>query len=220
MDQTSIVLDDVKVEFDLEAIGRKMRTRSSARAETLLRDLSREAEPIAKPRAAAKLCAVTVVSDTRLQLDGQAFDSPLLIENMGELGRAFPYLATEGDELAEWGRSFSGMERLFANAIQNAAMKQTEALLEKKLRDQFGITQLSAMNPGSLMVWPITQQTPLFELLAPLPEKLGITLLPTFMMKPEQTVSGIFFQTDKKFFSCQLCPRDDCPNRKAPRTAA
>jgi hypothetical protein len=217
MDQTLLVIDPAPVAFDLEAVSQKLRARSTGKSRDILERLAGEARPLARPRAGARLSGLTVLSDDRVRMDDDAvFTSPLLSQHLGGLGRAFPYLATEGRELAEWGGSFSGLERVFANALQHAALKQAEALLEKTLLEKFGLPQVSAMNPGSLPDWPITQQAPLFKALGPLPEKLGVTLLPTFMMKPEHTVSGVFFQTDTKFFNCQLCPRPDCPSRKAP----
>ena len=35
-------------------------------------------------------------------------------------------------------------------------------------------------------------------------------------MVPTKSVSGILFPAEETFASCQLCPRDDCPNRRAP----
>ena len=95
-------------------------------------------------------------------------------------------------------------------------VQQAENLLERTLLERYGIAQVSAMNPGSLKVWSLEEQVPLFELLAPLPEKLGVTLLPSLMMRPEYSVSGVFFQTDSKFYNCQLCPKKECPNRRTP----
>jgi hypothetical protein len=34
-------------------------------------------------------------------------------------------------------------------------------------------------------------------------------------MLPRKSVSGIFFPAESTFFSCRLCPRDRCDNRKA-----
>lgn len=218
---TVIIIDNFQVTFDFEALERRLRVKNDD-SRARLRRLADEALGLGKPRAAAKLGAVEVVSENQLKVDDTLFTSSLLIEKMGQLGRVFPYFATEGPELAEWGHSFpsTSLERFYANTLQNAAMKQAEARLEKTVTEKFGIRQVSAMNPGSLVAWPIMQQAPLFELLAPLPEQLGVTLLPTFMMQPEHSVSGIYFQSDTKFFNCQLCPRDNCPNRKAPRKDA
>lgn len=217
-----IFIDDVQVIFDLEAVGQKLnlRARSSAKMEKILRDMAEEAQAIARPRAAAKLSRLSPgEEEDEVRLDGVLLTSSLLKEKLADLGRAFPHLATEGTELADWGRAHEGMERILANALQNSAMAMARQRLEEAILEKYGLEQLSAMNPGSLLAWPITEQEPLFELLVPLPEQLGITLLPTFMMRPEQTVSGIYFQTDSKFHNCQLCPRDDCPSRQAPYAA-
>lgn len=217
-----IIIDDVQVAFDLKALGHKLkvRSRSAAKMDKLLTDMADKAQAIARPRAAAKLSALTQgEEEDQVRLGQTLLTSPLLKEKLSGLGRAFPYLATEGEELAGWGRSYEGMERILANALQNAAMAMARQRLEEAILEKYGLEQISAMNPGSLRVWPITEQEPLFQLLAPLPEQLGVTLLPTFMMKPEQTVSGIFFQTDTKFHNCHLCPQKDCPGRQAPYAA-
>lgn len=217
MAQKEFVINDVRVEYDMEAVAQKLRLRSSA-AKPLerLKKLADEAAAIARPRAAFRLCAMKFGEGDTVMVDEAVFKSPLLRQNFEGLDRVFPFLATEGTELSAWARAFSDLDRILANALQYEAMNQARTWLENIVMETYGVSQVSAMNPGSLTVWPIAQQAPLFKLLAPLDEKLGVTLLPSFMMKPEHTVSGIYFQTDKKFHNCQLCPREDCPNRKAP----
>jgi hypothetical protein len=34
-------------------------------------------------------------------------------------------------------------------------------------------------------------------------------------MLPTKSVSGIFFPTETSYENCQLCPRENCPNRRA-----
>ena len=48
-----------------------------------------------------------------------------------------------------------------------------------------------------------------------MPERLGVELLPSFMMKPEYSESGVFFETEKKFYNCRLCPQPACRGRQA-----
>lgn len=216
MEQNLIIIQDLAINFDLETLGQQLRVRPGTKMEKILLTLTEEAQPLAKPKAAAKFSALEVLSDDEVRLDQAIFKSALLKHHVEGQGKAFPFLATEGQELSEWGRAYDGLERVFANAIQQAAMRLARTSLERTILEKFGLEQVSEMNPGSLTVWPITQQVPLFELLKPLPEKLGVTLLPTYMMKPEQTVSGILFQTDAKFHNCQLCPKTECPSRRVP----
>ena len=76
--------------------------------------------------------------------------------------------------------------------------------------------KLSRMNPGSLPDWPLSEQKPLFAVLGEGPAKIGVQLKDSFLMVPVKTVSGIFFPAEEKFESCQLCPREKCPGRRAP----
>ena len=212
MDQNVILVETVPLEFDLESLGCRLRIRPG---QTKFMDrLSRLSEEAVR---VARLCGLTILDEEKVQVGEVTFSSPLLRQKMDGLGRAFPYLASEGTELADWSLSLSSsLEQVFASALREVAVQQAENLLERTLLERYGIAQVSAMNPGSLKVWSLEEQVPLFELLAPLPEKLGVTLLPSLMMRPEYSVSGVFFQTDSKFYNCQLCPKKECPNRRTP----
>lgn len=74
----------------------------------------------------------------------------------------------------------------------------------------------STMAPGSLGDWPIQQQKPLFQLLGDTEAMIGVRLTESFLMLPSKSVSGIWFPTQTRFESCQLCPGQRCPNRRAP----
>lgn len=160
-------------------------------------------------------------AEDETHLGNEVFKSGLLRQKTSGLGRVFPYIVTEGRELAQWGQNLEEMKDIvMSRAIRQAAVKACEAALEKALKEKYGIPVLSSMNPGSLADWPIQEQAKMFRLLTPGPENLGISLLPSMIMQPDYSISGIFFQTDKKFYNCQLCPRDDCPNRRAKKEIA
>lgn len=213
-----IIVDDVQLNFDLQAIAAKMGSRKSARVEKLIAKLADEALKVARPVAGAKVSTVSLLSDDESKLDQTVLNSALLREKLEGMETAFPYLATEGRELSQWAKGYSGMEQIFADALEKEALYQARTRLEEIIMERFGFEFVSAMNPGSLRVWPIMEQVPLFELLDPLPERLGIKLLPSFMMEPQHTVSGVLFKTDSQYHNCQLCTKDDCPNRKTPYT--
>ena len=77
----------------------------------------------------------------------------------------------------------------------------------------------AVMNPGSLTDWPLREQRPLFALLGDVRSAIGVELTDTLLMVPRKSVSGIVFVAEETFASCQLCPRYDCPNRRAPYEA-
>jgi len=48
-----------------------------------------------------------------------------------------------------------------------------------------------------------------------LEDLIGVTLTESMLMIPRKSISGIFFPTERMFFSCQLCPRENCPARES-----
>ncbi len=59
----------------------------------------------------------------------------------------------------------------------------------------------------------------LFALLGDVRSAIGVELTDSLLMVPRKSVSGILFVAEETFASCQLCPRQDCPNRRAPYDA-
>ena len=104
--------------------------------------------------------------------------------------------------------------RLLAWPIRYAALKLAEKEMHRLIKSSFGLKQVSSMNPGSIPEWPIEQQGPLFALLSPLPEAIGVKLNPNFWMSPELASSGLFFQSEVKFYNCQLCRVENCAHRR------
>jgi len=45
---------------------------------------------------------------------------------------------------------------------------------------------------------------------------IGVELTDSFLMIPNESVSGIYFPAEVRFETCQLCPREICPGRRAP----
>lgn len=167
---------------------------------------------------AAMVLPLDFSDDGGVLLGEMEFKSPLLTERLSGLGRVFPYIVTEGREMAEWGVKYKNIpDAPIVHQIRQTAVKGCEQRIEKMLCDRFGMAVISSLNPGSLKDWPISEQARLFEVLGDIPACLGISLLPSGIMQPDYSVSGVFYQTDKKYYNCQLCPRDGCPNRKAPR---
>jgi hypothetical protein len=91
--------------------------------------------------------------------------------------------------------------------------------MEEHLTSLYEPGKLSRMSPGSLADWPIQEQRPLFKILGNTEKMIGVHLTESLLMVPTKSVSGIRFPTEESFESCQLCPREECPNRRAPYEA-
>jgi hypothetical protein len=208
----SFILDEITLDFDLELMTAKLNP-TRFKVEKTFHDLIREARTLARPKAAFKVCRVEE-SFSEVYLDGVMFTGELLRDNLAGLKWAYAYAATEGLEMAEWAESLSNSMKLLSWPIRHAALKLAEKELIRFIKSTFGLKQLSAMNPGSLKLWPLEQQKPLFNLLDPLPGTIGITLMPSMWMSPDLAASGIFFTSESEFCNCQLCPLETCEHRK------
>lgn len=214
--QDTILFHDIAFDINVENLMEKLHIPSD-----FLQDftcLAQKAKETAKPKGAFKLCGFTMLEGNQIQIGQTILTGSLLKTKLKSVHRVFPYLITEGKELAEWAVTLDYLDLLFINALREDILQQAKTHVEKFIKTKYSIKQLSHLNPGSLSAWPISEQKPFFELMAPIPEKLNIDLLPSMLMHPEFSVSGIFFQTETQYVNCSHCPRTECPNRRAPFT--
>ncbi|MDR1050110.1 MAG: hypothetical protein LBP95_03335 [Deltaproteobacteria bacterium] len=179
-----------------------------------------EAAAVARPMAAWKLTLIekNPGRKNQVKIGPVTLDNPILTDNLGGLGRVFPFLATEGPELAAWAESLPARERTAAFTIRYLALKEAERRLEEKLTAMFGVLRLGAMSPGVLPAWPLAGQRDLFALLDPIPRTLGVSLRgDSCWMAPDVSSSGLYFETEIGFHNCKLCPLERCPLRRFER---
>jgi hypothetical protein len=108
------------------------------------------------------------------------------------------------------------LEKYYAEEISQMALLAAGDTLLSHLQETYQLGKTSSMNPGSLEDWPITAQTSLFKLLGNPEQAIGVKLLDSMLMIPNQTVSGIYFVSDSDFSNCELCPRENCSHRQDP----
>ena len=149
-------------------------------------------------------------------MDGVKLTSRVLRVNMEHVHRVFAFVATCGTELDVWARAIDDMLfQYWGDAIKEMALRSATQVLHRHLTDCFELGKTATMAPGSLADWPLPQQRPLFTILGDVQGAIGVELSDSFLMTPNKSVSGVRFPTEEDFASCQLCPRKDCPNRRA-----
>jgi hypothetical protein len=210
------LFDSIPFQPDPDALLRRVRLRpGTARAGEFLH-LLEEAGPLARPRAFYQLASITALGEDWVELDGVRFASRVLRVNLEPIYRVFPYLATCGPELQQWAAAMDDMLLSFwAETIEEAALWNALNTVQESMRELYQVGHTASMNPGSLEDWPIQQQQVLFGLFGPPAAQIGVQLTETMLMLPTKTVSGIRFETEADFESCQLCPREGCPGRRA-----
>lgn len=211
------VLDAIPFELDMTALLKRARVKEGSDNAKDLTRLALEGAKLARPRAMYLVAYVSGRGDNYVEVEGRRFDSRVLSVNMEKTHRVFPYLVTCGEELQVWGEGIGDMlERYWAEMVKEFALGAAINALNEHLENHYQPGETSSMNPGSLTDWPIEQQRVLFDLFGDHRKTLGVTLTDSLLMIPTKTVSGLRFPTGEHFESCQLCPRDNCPGRRAP----
>jgi hypothetical protein len=213
----TITLDGIPFQIDVGDLMKKLRVKEESRRADDLRRLVETAQAIGKPKALYKVAFVESRDTNTVVVDGITFTSRVLRVNLESAHRVFPFVATCGMELEDWACSIDDLlQRYWAETISEMALRSVRQALDEHLAQRYQPGPVSTMNPGSLGDWPLREQRPLFALLGDPYQSIGVRLMDSFLMVPIKSVSGILFPTKESFASCQLCPREACPGRRAP----
>ena len=212
-----VIVSDIPFRIDLEDLKKRLHFKEGSPYLQDLMDLVGEAESIGKPKALYKLAFIDGKGEDYVVIEGTKFKSRILRVNLEQVQRVFPYLVTCGVELEDWANQISDvLKRFWADAIKEMTMRLAHTVMEEDLVSLYRPGRLSRMSPGSLADWSIQEQRPLFKILGNTKEMIGVHLTESLLMVPTKSVSGIRFPMEDSFESCQLCPREECPNRRAP----
>jgi len=212
------VFNSIPVDLETDKVLKFMRMRNAnQQVERMVQELVEIAHSIAKPKAVYKVCYVDDKDGDTVTIDGVRFASRLLRINLGQVERVFPYVATCGTELEEVAIPSRDVMKSFCfDAIKTVILRSAVDYLSNRLTEHYVLGKMSHMNPGSLESWPITQQKELFSIFGNVEELIGVKLTDSCVMYPLKSVSGIYFPTEIRFESCQLCPREKCIGRRFP----
>ena len=215
-----MILNNIPFEPDRDQLLKRLRIKAGSRRVDDLKHMVSDAQAIAKPKALYKVSFIESRGDDHVVVDGVTFKSRVLVVNLAPVHRVFAYVATCGEELERWVSSIDDLlQKYWADTISEMALRSATEALHEHLDERYRPGKTSVMNPGSLPDWPLREQRPLFALLGDPERDIGVRLLDSLLMTPTKSVSGIRFSTEESFSSCQLCPRENCPSRRAPYDA-
>ena len=214
--ETTYILDDMAFEPALAPVMKRLRVREGSRQIPELTEILDTAKTIARPKAMYKVAYIDEKTSDTVTVDGTVLSSRVLRVNLDVAHRLFAYVATCGMELQTWSDGLDDMlHKYWADAIKEMALASAIQALTHHLSTCYELGRTATMAPGSLADWPLREQRPLFSILGDPRAAIGVMLTDSFLMIPNKTVSGIRFPTEERFESCQLCPRENCPGRRA-----
>ena len=212
-----VILDEIPFKINREQLFRRLRMEDGNEDAQSVLSLAEEAEDIGKPKGMYVESYIDEKGADYVVVNGIAFQSRILRVNLEQAFKVFPFLATCGKELEKWSESLDDMlMRYWADVIKEMVLGSGVIFLLGKLKEDTGLKHVSAMNPGSLEDWPLSEQGKLFAILGDTRKAIGVELTDSCLMLPAKSVSGIWFPSETSFESCQLCSREDCRGRRAP----
>jgi len=214
------IIDHIPLEFNLTELSRNLRPQ---RLRDELTPIVERARPLIEPKAAYTTSHVTGFENGVVYLEnGHALRS-LVLEDMLELGQeVMPFVVTIGPKLdAEISGEKNMIRSYLLDRIGNYAVRTARTYLklraEGRLRSGLGsVSQFSPGETGAGELFGIEQQTPLFQILEPATESIGVHLSSSLMMIPQKSSSGLFAVTEQEYEACFYCPRQGCEGRRAP----
>jgi hypothetical protein len=205
-------LEQISLSLDIGEVKDKLQAGDWVQIQTLLE----VAKPLISAKAVYKVCYIEEKLEDTVIIDGIPLRSRILTKNLEKVGRVFPYVITIGTRLEQKADASTDLlEKYYLDKIGNIALSEVRNYLEENLCSRFALDGLSYMSPGSLEDWPLEEQRPLFSILKGAEVSIGVRLTESLLMIPRKSVSGIYFPTEVTFYSCQLCPRQNCEGRKA-----
>jgi hypothetical protein len=211
------IIDNIAFDPDIDVLATQLHVSKTSALYLELESCVREAQTVARPKGMYRVGYIESRASDSVWIDGIRFTSRVLHVNLAKAHRVFAYLATCGTEIQEWARSLDDpLKQYWSNTIQERALRAASQAVSADIRDRYQAGRTSTMAPGSLGEWPLSEQRPLFALLDDPYAAIGVRLSESLLMVPTKSVSGLRFPTEERFESCQLCPRAECPGRRAP----
>ncbi len=213
------ILDNIPFELNFDTLLSRLHLEKESKYTKEVRNLVETVEPIIAPKAIYEVSYIQNKGYDTVTIGEVTFTSRVMRVNLDKVERVFPYIATCGKEVDEITVSSDDfLRRFFLDTIKEMALGASIGYLNNHLKRKYALGKMSRMAPGASApdVWPIEQQKQLFSIFGDTEDLIGVRLTDSSLMIPNKSVSGISFPTEIPFESCQLCPRERCPGRRAP----
>lgn len=217
-----VVLDVDRSEV-LRYLGYPAGARPGQAIEESVRQAAHHVRANARPRGTYSLYGVESCGADLLTLSGGATFTGRAGEFLGQATRIAVFVATAGPEVVEMGDAAwragdlagSLIYHAMGAALAEAAADQVVAAL--RLQSSAGETLTMRYSPGYCGI-SLEQQQTIFRLVDA--TRIGVELLPSFMMTPAKSVSGLIGIGPESRISacesspCSRCDLEDCAMRR------
>jgi hypothetical protein len=209
------ILEDIAPMIDMNELVGELHIQTRLKAVQRVKKLIAQASLIGRPRALYRMAQPEVGEGNLVTIDRARFFSRLLSSNLHGVRQVFPYIVTCGKELDVWARNLNNsLDRLWADGINELILNKAVLTMEQCLKKNFGMTDIFRLSPGLSEDWPLEQQRVFFSLFQNPEISVGVKLLPSFLMAPLKSVSGIALASMERRTECDFCSRTNCRKKR------
>ena len=217
MNPPQTIFTDITFRFPRKHLHQKLRIVDHPDLRLEFDALLDEAIRIAKPKIVYRPLEIERVGDGFIMLQGFELPSTILSSKYLAKRSIYVFAATCGEELEAWASTLDDpLKQYWGHEILSIALERATRHLKREIIARYNPSHLTIIDPGATADWPLEGQTLLFDLLGDLPEKIGLSLLASHIMKPTKSVSGIMFEATETINRCRLCNMDGCFERGRP----
>jgi len=210
------VVDHIPVEYDEKELWRELHVETLKGKKKEITSLIEESRELIKPKAVYTYLEVSRIEEDGVHLEsGDLLEGVILVDMLRCGQKVAPYVVTVGSKLENRASKLSRNDVLLGflldrigNYALEIAKENIRSLVEKILGDK-----VSNFGPGegTGKLFGIEQQAVLFQILQP-HNTIGVRLMPSYLMIPKKSESGVFAVTDEEYIACQYCPKK-CEDR-------
>ncbi|MCF7791002.1 MAG: hypothetical protein K9L78_02775 [Victivallales bacterium] len=216
---TEKIFKNIPFNIRFEELYQRLHVKDNTRFSDMIKELADEGAAKANLKGMYKSCYIDEKGKDFIIVEGVKLTSRILRKNVDKINKIFLYIATCGYELSEWcSKKTDLLENFIADAIQEHACRIAADTVIREIDEKFKLENPSSMNPGSLADWPIFEQDKLFTIAGNGAEAISVSINENYLMQPTKSLSGIRFSSEVTFCNCRMCPRENCPTRKAEYT--
>ena len=180
-------------------------------------ELLEEARPYLNPAFAVKEFAIERHQTEGITVKGCFFNSKIVANKLQSEKNVFAYIATCGRQICEFIKTKEDiLDEYLLDQIAYLSYLQAMEKMSLEIENLFGIEKHIRLCPGSVIDWSVADVKKIFTLMDGLYQDLDVSVMPSGLIDPLKSTSGLFYPTDEEFESCEICPRAVCENRKAP----
>ncbi len=211
-----IVLDKIRFSLDLASMKKQLHIDDVGELADQLEEIVEQAQKIGRPKAICRPVDIQERGENFVVVQDVRFDSRVLSVNLKDVDHAFFFIATCGAELEKWARTVDDiLFKFWIDHIQALALAEAIHQMELSIEQQFEMGPQATMTPGALEDWSLDEQEKLFSIFRGRHQTIDVELTESNMMLPVKSLSGVMFPSEHNYSNCQLCSKDNCPNRRA-----